>query len=131
MQPLRPLAALAGWHGLLISPRVQHIVPELQRTAAEDDTGAAVLKADAIKFLTTFRGQVPKATCMQLLPSLVQALGSPSNVVHSYAAICIERLLASKVSSPPVRRARRSSCCTTMQACLLAGRHACGPWLGS
>lgn len=72
-------------------------MPELQRAAGEEDTGAAVLKADAIKFLSTFKGQVPKATCVQLLPSLVQALGSPSNVVHSYAALCIGRLLASKV----------------------------------
>ena len=82
---------------------MQHVVPELERAAGGDDTGAAVLKADAIKFLTTFRGQVPKAACVQLLPHLVQALGSPSNVVHSYAAICLERLLASKVRRPPER----------------------------
>ena len=50
---------------------------------------------------------MPKATCVQLLPSLVQALGSPSNVVHSYAALCIGRLLASKVG-PRLSSARHS-----------------------
>lgn len=34
---------------------------------------------------------------LQLFPSLVNLLGSASNVVHSYAAIAVERLLASKV----------------------------------
>ena len=76
----------------------QHIVPELQSPqAATHSGGRAVLVADALKFLTTFRSQVPKATLVGLFPRLVAALGSPSNVVHSYAAICIERLLASRV----------------------------------
>ena len=34
---------------------------------------------------------------LQLFPNLVNLLGSESNVVHSYAAIAVERLLASKV----------------------------------
>ena len=75
----------------------QHIVPELQRPLQEDNVGAAILKADAIKFLTLFRGQISREQCVQLLPACVAALGSPANVVHSYAATCIERLLTSKV----------------------------------
>ena len=41
---------------------------------------------------------------MQLLPSCVSELGSPANVVHSYAATCIERLLTSKVCCQAVAR---------------------------
>ena len=33
-----------------------------------------------------------------MFPAVVRLLGSDSNVVHSYAAICIERLLSMKVS---------------------------------
>ncbi|KAK9829548.1 hypothetical protein WJX72_006417 [[Myrmecia] bisecta] len=73
----------------------QQILPELQSPAVND---TPILKADALKFLTTFRSQIPKATCVSVFSNLVSLLGSESNVVHSYAAICIERLLASKES---------------------------------
>lgn len=56
-----------------------------------------VLKADALRFLTTFRAQIPKADVLAAFPGLVHQLGSESNVVHSYAATCIERLLSVKV----------------------------------
>lgn len=80
----------------------QHIASELQAPASSSqDTGKAVLVADALKFVTTFRSHIPKATLVQLFPKLVEALGSPANVVHSYAAICIDRLLSSRVC--PVR----------------------------
>lgn len=76
-----------------------HLQPALQSpAAAAPDSGEAVLTADALKFVNTFRSQIPKATLVGLFGKLVEALGSDSNVVHSYAAICIERLLASKVS---------------------------------
>lgn len=80
----------------------QHVAPELQNAAASSSAsaGKAVLVADALKFLTTFRSQIPKSTLVALFASLVDALGSPSNVVHSYAAICIERLLVSKARPP-------------------------------
>eukprot|EP00897_Mesotaenium_endlicherianum_P004221 jgi/Mesen1/3827/ME000207S02837 len=66
------------------------ILPELR---APDVNDQAVLKADALKFLTTFRGQIPKAATLELLPRLIAFLGAESNVVHSYAANCIERML--------------------------------------
>lgn len=56
-----------------------------------------VLRADALKFLTTFRTQIPKADVLSVFPGIVRLLGSDSNVVHSYAAVCIERLLSLKV----------------------------------
>jgi len=43
------------------------------------------------------RSQVPKAEVLAAFPGIVRLLGSHSNVVHSYAAICIERLLSLKV----------------------------------
>lgn len=71
----------------------QHVLPELQSQRPEE---RPVLKADALKYLTLFRSQIPKDTCMQIFQQLVVLLGSDSNVVHTYAAIAVERLLAQK-----------------------------------
>ena len=67
-----------------------HVVPELR---AAPNAGWPVLKADALKFLTTFRSQVPKALCLELMPNVAALLNAPDNVVHSYAALAVERLL--------------------------------------
>ncbi|KAL4452248.1 hypothetical protein ABPG75_007910 [Micractinium tetrahymenae] len=69
----------------------QQVAPEL---AAADANERPILKADALKFVTTFRSQLPKETELGLFPSLVNLLGSESNVVHSYAAIAVDRLLS-------------------------------------
>ncbi|GLJ21568.1 hypothetical protein SUGI_0400040 [Cryptomeria japonica] len=69
------------------------IMPELQ---SEDVNSQALLKADALKFITTFRYQIPKATALSLIPHLMRFLLSESNVVHSYAANCIEKMLIIK-----------------------------------
>ncbi|XP_078428749.1 cellular apoptosis susceptibility protein, putative / importin-alpha re-exporter [Wolffia australiana] len=66
------------------------IVPELK---AADVNAAPLLKAGALKFFTVFRSQIPKQTAVLLLPDLIRFLGAESNVVHSYAANCIEKLL--------------------------------------
>eukprot|EP00850_Spirogloea_muscicola_P008170 SM000043S15798 [mRNA] locus=s43:232850:238627:+ [translate_table: standard] len=66
------------------------IFPELQ---AQDVNNQPVLKADALKFLTTFRSQI---ATVNLLPNLIGFLTAESNVVHSYAANCIERMLVLK-----------------------------------
>ena len=68
-------------------------MPELQAGPSSQ----AILQADALKFVTIFRSQLPKASLLAIFPQLVALLKSESNVVHSYAAILIERLLASKV----------------------------------
>lgn len=39
----------------------QHILPELQSASADE---RPFLKADALKFLTTFRSQIPKTQCV-------------------------------------------------------------------
>ena len=65
------------------------IIPELQ---CPDVDSYPMLKAGSLKFLTMFCSHLP----MQLFPELVRFLGAESNVVHSYAAICIEKLLLLK-----------------------------------
>ncbi|XVF73012.1 hypothetical protein PTKIN_Ptkin12aG0167400 [Pterospermum kingtungense] len=69
------------------------IVPELQ---SQDVNGFPMLKAGGLKFFTMFRGQIQKPVAFLLFPDLVRFLGAESNVVHSYAASCIEKLLLVK-----------------------------------
>ncbi|GAB4819020.1 hypothetical protein N2152v2_006066 [Parachlorella kessleri] len=71
----------------------QHIAPEL---GASNPNDLPILKADALKFITTFRSQLPKDTTLALFPSLINLLGAESNVVHSYAAIAVEKVLSLK-----------------------------------
>ncbi|KAJ9188159.1 hypothetical protein P3X46_003548 [Hevea brasiliensis] len=71
----------------------QVILPELQ---SQDVNGFSMLKAGALKFFTVFRSLIPKPLAVQLFPELVRFLGAESNVVHSYAASCIEKLLLVK-----------------------------------
>ncbi|XP_057468297.1 exportin-2-like [Actinidia eriantha] len=76
------------------------VVPELQN---QDVNGFPMLKAGALKFFTMFRNQISKPIAIALIPDVVRFLGSESNVVHSYAASCIEKLLLVKDDG---RRAR-------------------------
>lgn len=69
------------------------IVPEFQDVNVNE---FPMLKAGALKFFTLFRNQIPKQIALQFFPHLVRFLGAESNVVHSYAASCIEKLLLVK-----------------------------------
>ncbi|KAK7389795.1 hypothetical protein VNO78_25089 [Psophocarpus tetragonolobus] len=69
------------------------IVPELQ---SADVNGFPMLKAGALKFFTMFRMQISKHVALKFFPDLVRYLTAESNVVHSYAASCIEKLLLVK-----------------------------------
>ncbi|KAK9056120.1 hypothetical protein SSX86_027208 [Deinandra increscens subsp. villosa] len=69
------------------------IVPELQ---GQDVNAFPMLKAGALKFFTMFRVLIPKQVAMALLGDVVRFLSSDVNVVHSYAASCIEKLLLVK-----------------------------------
>nr|KYP54627.1 Exportin-2 [Cajanus cajan] len=69
------------------------IVPELQ---SADVNGYPMLKAGALKFFTMFRTQISKHIALKFFPDLVRFLTAESNVVHSYAASCIEKLLLVK-----------------------------------
>ncbi|KAJ4823621.1 hypothetical protein Tsubulata_039712 [Turnera subulata] len=76
------------------------IVPELR---TQDVNGFPMLKAGALKFFTMFRNQIPKDLGYQLFPNLISFLSAESNVVHSYAASCIEKLLLVKEEGGLVR----------------------------
>lgn len=72
-------------------------MPELTSPAVDE---VPILKADALKFLTLMRGQLPTQAVLGTFGPLEALLRAESNVVHSYAAVAIERLLASRVRPP-------------------------------
>lgn len=79
---------------LVPPPPPPQVLPEL---TAADVNARPLLKAGALKFVTTFRTQLPKPVIGGTLPALIRLLGAEATVVHSYAATAIERCLASRV----------------------------------
>ena len=65
-------------------------LPELQKPTL---TEQVVLRADSIRYLTTFRSVLPRDLLVSSLPLLLVHLTAPSHVLHTYAAHCIEKLL--------------------------------------
>ncbi|KAF2896616.1 hypothetical protein ILUMI_09559 [Ignelater luminosus] len=78
----------------------QHILPELEKPNVDE---LPVLKADAIKYIMTFRSILPRDMVVGTIPQLIRHLTSESAVVHTYAACTIEKLLV-----------MRDKNCTTM-----------------
>ncbi|WIA07912.1 hypothetical protein OEZ85_007391 [Tetradesmus obliquus] len=76
----------------------QQVLPELQDPAVNE---RPILKADALKFVTTFRSQLPQQTLLALLQPCTALLASEAVVVHSYAATAIERFLALREGGRP------------------------------
>ena len=70
-----------------------HVLPELQ---APDVNALPVIKADAVKFATTFRNQLTRAQLSAFAPLLVNLVGSTHHVVHTYAAHAVERFLTAR-----------------------------------
>lgn len=82
-----------------------HIVPELASAVAPAAAGAGaaskideapITKAAALKFLTTFRAQFGRAELVAMLPLVMPFAGARSCVVHTYAAVCVEKALTVK-----------------------------------
>jgi len=69
------------------------IMPELQ---SKDVNAQPLFKADALKFLTTFRYQIPQTSALSIMPHLMIFLLCESTVVHSFAANCIGKMLIVK-----------------------------------
>jgi exportin-2 (importin alpha re-exporter) len=65
-----------------------HIAADLQSQDAE-----SILKVDAIKFLYVFRSQLSPDLWRAAFPLLVNNLGNDNYVIHTYAAIAVERVL--------------------------------------
>lgn len=70
-------------------------LPELQKP---DLAERPVLRADTIRYLTTFRSVLPREMVVGSLGVLASHLKAPSHVVHTYAAHCLEKLLVLKGS---------------------------------
>jgi exportin-2 (importin alpha re-exporter) len=70
------------------------ILPELQDANV---SARPIIKASAIKFVSTFRNQFSTEQLTALMPLLIAHLASPSVVVHTYAAFAIEKILTVKV----------------------------------
>lgn len=68
----------------------QQIIPELQQPNISE---LPVLKADALRFLMTFRTLLGPQTMMACIPHLIRFLPAENIVVHSYAACTIEKIL--------------------------------------
>ncbi|GAA5808330.1 hypothetical protein MFLAVUS_001720 [Mucor flavus] len=68
----------------------KHVLCDLQ---SDINTAIPILKVDAIKYVYTFRNQLTKEQLLTVFPLLVKHLESNDYVVHTYAAIAIERIL--------------------------------------
>ena len=55
-----------------------------------------VLVVDALKFLNTFRHQLDRQQIGSTFPLVIRHLASSNYVVHTYAAVCLERMLCMK-----------------------------------
>ena len=55
-----------------------------------------VLKADSIKYIMIFRSMLPQDMVVGSIPQLVRHLAANSQVVHTYAACAIEKILVMK-----------------------------------
>ncbi|CAE7453930.1 Cse1 [Symbiodinium sp. CCMP2592] len=73
------------------------VAPEL---TAEPLSQRPVLRASCLKFVTVFRNQLPREQVGQVLPAICSHITSESAVVHTYAAICIEKLLRVRDATP-------------------------------
>ena len=74
-----------------------NIVPELQDTNRD---ARPIIKASAIKFVSTFRNQFATEHLTALMPLLIAHLASTSVVVHTYAAFAVEKILTCKTDLP-------------------------------
>ena len=71
----------------------ENILTELQES---NMSVRPMVKATAIKFVSTFRNQFSKDQLKALMPLLIAHLSADSVVVHTYAAAAIEKILTSK-----------------------------------
>lgn len=74
----------------------QQILPEMERP---DVNELPVLKADAIKYIMTFRTVLPADLVVTTMPQLIRHLSSESAVVHTYSACALEKILIMKDSN--------------------------------
>ncbi|KAK6354172.1 importin-alpha export receptor [Orbilia blumenaviensis] len=77
----------------------QHIAPDLGKQAGDVHP---ILLVDAIRYIYTFRSQFTKDQLVQIIPLLINHLGSSEYVIYTYSAITIERILYLQVDKKPL-----------------------------
>jgi exportin-2 (importin alpha re-exporter) len=77
----------------------QQILPELERANVDE---LPVLKADALKFLMTFRNILGAPIVVSSLPQIVRHLSAKSVVVHTYSACALEKMFVLKLDGKPM-----------------------------
>lgn len=82
----------------------ENILTELQES---NMSVRPMVKATAIKFVSTFRNQFSKDHVKSLMPLLIAHLSADSVVVHTYAAAAIEKILTSKEDGPSGKKQNR------------------------
>jgi Cse1 len=70
------------------------------------------------RYVYMFRGKLAKADLLAVFPSVMRLLRAESNVVHSYAAIVIERLLALQLAQARRLAHLLAKGCTVLRALL-------------
>lgn len=82
----------------------KNVLPDLTAFAAAPTALATpVYTADVIKYVISFRNQIPKESYGEIMMHCVKLLSAREPVVQTYAAACIERLLSvkDKVAAQP------------------------------
>jgi exportin-2 (importin alpha re-exporter) len=74
-----------------------HVLPEI----GGDVNAQPIVRADCLKFVTTFRNQFSREQWGALMPLLVKHFASSHAVVATYAAMAVERSLTVKVPAAP------------------------------
>lgn len=90
----------------------QQVIPVLTGTTP---SGHNCLVASCLKFITTFRQQIPGATMMPLIGAVVPQLASNSAVIHTYAAHFLDKVLLIKDPTPQGPAPRYVNAQTTPQ----------------
>jgi len=67
------------------------VAPEL--TGTSPVTSRSVLRASCLKFITVFRNQLSREQVGAVLPAICKHITAEAPVVHTYAAICLEKLV--------------------------------------
>ena len=80
--------------GDLVRMGFQKII--LSQLHSFDNANYLMLTARSLKFLAMFSANIQKPVGIELFKELARLLQAESNVVHSYAASCIEKLLLVK-----------------------------------
>ncbi|CAK0906636.1 unnamed protein product [Prorocentrum cordatum] len=94
----------------LVAPELRSEQPLSQRP---------VLRASCLKFVTVFRNQLPREQVGSVLAAICAHVKSPSPVVHTYAAICIEKLVTVRDRSAPAGPSALRYDAASMKASLL------------